>query len=316
MVAFTKAGLLVFFSMVCILAQASMKNNSPQEYINAYGKQAVSEMKRSGVPASITLSQGMLESNNGNSTLSQEANNHFGIKCHVGWSGKSIYKDDDQANECFRHYNSAIESYADHSDFLRSRDRYAFLFDLKTTDYKGWANGLKRAGYATDPAYPNKLIKIIENYELYKFDQVINPEDIETMDDQMVNKRRRIDDFVISRGKVHEVKYNNGIKYIDLKAGDSFEGIAKEFDLRSWEIPQYNDLPTGTKIADCTYLYVSGKRNKAHRDHTLHTVKPGETLQYISQKYGVKLKRLYYYNNLSEGAKINAGDAIKLRSKK
>lgn len=146
-------------------------DDTPQErYIKKYSQMAVQEMIRSGVPASITLAQGMLESGNGLSKLATKGNNHFGIKCHKGWEGKTMRVDDDAPNECFRVYASVADSYKDHSDFLRYRDRYKFLFDLERTDYKGWAYGLKKAGYATDPGYPTKLIKYIEDYELYRFD--------------------------------------------------------------------------------------------------------------------------------------------------
>src|SRR5690606_39129704 len=141
-----------------------------EEYIRIYSSLAVEEMERSGVPASITLAQGILESGNGNSRLAREGNNHFGIKCGSGWNGRKTYKDDDHRNECFRAYPSVKASFRDHSEFLK-RPRYAFLFDLKPTDYKGWAHGLKKAGYATNPRYPQLLINLIERYELYYFDR-------------------------------------------------------------------------------------------------------------------------------------------------
>ena len=155
-----------------ILAFASPTGNTPQEkYIEKYAPLAVSEMYRSGVPASITLAQGLLESGNGMSELARKSNNHFGIKCHNNWTGGRVYHDDDAKGECFRKYSHPSESYRDHSDFLRYRDRYKFLFDYRVTDYKAWAHGLKKAGYATDPAYPKKLIKLIEDYDLHKYDR-------------------------------------------------------------------------------------------------------------------------------------------------
>lgn len=147
------------------------RSSTPQViYVEKYAALAIDEMYRSGVPASITLAQGLLESRYGLSELATKGNNHFGIKCHNNWQGGKVYHDDDAKGECFRKYDSPEESFRDHSDFLRYRDRYKFLFDLEVNDYKGWAHGLKKAGYATDPAYPAKLIKLIEDYKLYKFD--------------------------------------------------------------------------------------------------------------------------------------------------
>ena len=129
-------------------------------------------MYRTGVPASITLAQGIIESRSGQSALAVDGNNHFGIKCHNSWQGRTMLADDDRKNECFRAYDSAEESFRDHSDFLRYRDRYKFLFDYELTDYKSWAYGLKKAGYATDPSYPTKLIGVIERYQLYRYDKM------------------------------------------------------------------------------------------------------------------------------------------------
>ncbi len=158
-------------SVVFSAAGAPGAGKTPQQsYIERYASLAVSEMYRSGVPASITLAQGLLESRYGQSELALKSNNHFGIKCH-NWTGAKVYHDDDRRNDCFRKYSSPDESFRDHSDFLRYRDRYRFLFDISVTDYKGWAYGLRKAGYATDPAYPEKLIRLIEEHRLYEFDR-------------------------------------------------------------------------------------------------------------------------------------------------
>lgn len=165
---------LIIFLFLCLTASAAASSDgqkSPQEkYIEQFASLAVEEMYRSGVPASITLAQGLLESRYGLSDLAAKGNNHFGIKCHNNWQGGRMYHDDDKKGECFRKYDSPEQSYRDHSDFLRYRDRYKFLFDFKVTDYKAWAHGLKKAGYATDPAYPSKLIKLIEDYRLHEYD--------------------------------------------------------------------------------------------------------------------------------------------------
>ena len=165
-----KLFIYIFVFVALLLPGVSNAQTAQEKYISTFADLAVQEMYRSGVPASITLAQGMLESGNGRSELAQKSNNHFGIKCHNNWSGERVYHDDDAKGECFRKYSHPYQSYRDHSDFLRYRDRYKFLFDLKTTDYKGWAYGLKQAGYATDPNYATKLIKIIEDYKLYQYD--------------------------------------------------------------------------------------------------------------------------------------------------
>lgn len=162
---------VVLLIIAAILISASDPQTPQTLYIAKYASTAVREMYRSGVPASITLAQGLLESRAGQAPLAAQGNNHFGIKCH-NWDGEKMYQDDDQANECFRVYSSADDSFKDHSDFLRYNDRYKFLFDNETTDYKSWAYGLKQAGYATDPAYPSKLIKIIADYHLYDYDNM------------------------------------------------------------------------------------------------------------------------------------------------
>ena len=165
-----KIGFALALVLVAETALADQVQSPIEEYIQKWAPTAVREMYRSGVPASITLAQGILESRYGLSPLAAEGNNHFGIKCHKDWTGKKQYHDDDEKGECFRVYDDADESFRDHSDFLRYRDRYKFLFEFPTTDYKSWAYGLKKAGYATDPGYPGKLIKYIEDYKLNEYD--------------------------------------------------------------------------------------------------------------------------------------------------
>lgn len=295
------------------------QSSTTQNYVEQYSKWAVAEMKRTGIPASITLAQGILESGSGKSTLAVEANNHFGIKCHTGWEGKKTYMDDDAKGECFRHYDSAYESYIDHSNFLRGRDRYASLFQLETTDYKGWAHGLKKAGYATDPNYPNKLIKYIEDYQLHRYDFHVDADDVETNDDfgkTAATGYKRTDDFVIKLEQSHTVQYNNGVGYIEVGESDTFESISKEFGMRAWEIYKYNDIASSDNIKKYRILYIKLKRNTAHPNHKIHTVKQGEGMHYIAQKYGIKLKRLYKLNNLTIGTEPKAGDKLNLRKKK
>jgi flagellum-specific peptidoglycan hydrolase FlgJ len=163
--------ILLFIFSFCLAS--AFASNTPEQYIALYKNDAIKEMKEYGVPASITLAQGMLESSNGNSALAVKANNHFGIKCHSDWTGDTYHMDDDEKNECFRKYPNVLDSYRDHSKFLKERSRYAALFTLKITDYKGWAEGLKAAGYATNPKYPQLLVNLIERYQLYIYDSEI-----------------------------------------------------------------------------------------------------------------------------------------------
>jgi len=304
----------LIFSMAFMAAYGNGTGNiTMDEYINKYKDLAIKEMKRTGIPASITMAQALLESNAGNSTLARKSNNHFGIKCHNEWNGKKVYHNDDRRHECFRSYKTVYDSYIDHSDFLTGKSRYANLFMLNTTDYKGWAHGLKNAGYATDPHYAHRLIKIIEDYQLYLLDS-------EGGKDVYISENKRndkgVDDFVINPYKTHEVKLNNNVKYIDIEDGDTFESISEEFDLRNWEIYSYNDIPENANINNFKHLYIEPKRKKADRSHEYHIVKEGETLQQISHKYGVKLKSILKYNGLEKGDTVKPGTKIYLRKKK
>lgn len=288
----------------------SQTRMTPEEYIDKYAPSAVKEMQRSGVPASITLAQGMLESAFGNSELAKKANNHFGIKCHSGWDGPSVKMDDDAKNECFRKYKSVYDSYVDHSDFLRTRGRYSFLFELKITDYKGWAKGLKKAGYATNPKYADLLIDLIERYELYKYDDKkyqfeekkdIEEEEVETTITQSIGR------------KVYHTK--NDVAYILAEEGDTFDKIAKDFEVHPNWIRKYNDLKyrKDFKIEKGMRIYVKPKRSKG--DEKFHFVE-NETMWEISQIHAVKLKKLYKYNRMTEGTNPEPGQKIYLRKKK
>ncbi|WP_142532616.1 glucosaminidase domain-containing protein [Saccharicrinis carchari] len=304
---------VVLSASVIVSAQGVMTRSL---YIEKYHKLAINEMNRVGIPASIKLAQGMLESGNGNSVLARKSNNHFGIKCHNDWRGKKVYHDDDHRGECFRKYKSVYESYIDHSSFLTGKQRYASLFDLKPTDYKGWAKGLKKAGYATDPRYAHRLIHLIEENDLHRFDKGGTSVKKYKTNDSSGKKSLANDNFSIDAFSSHQVELNNGVKYVSVHPDDSFEKISNEFGLKNWELTSYNDLPDNARLQDYKYIYVQPKRNKAHRKHRTHRVKPGETLHYISQKYGVKLKRLYRYNRIEKGEPVSEGQIIQLRKKK
>ncbi len=314
--------ILLFFSLsFSIMAQ--QKRISRADYILQYSDIAIKEMKITGIPASITLAQGCLESDDGNSTLAREANNHFGIKCHSTWAGERMYQDDDQKGECFRKYSNAKESFKDHSDFLSKTKRYSALFQLNPYDYKKWAKGLKEAGYATNPKYPEYLIKIIEDNKLYEYDKGIKvhrqePDSSGTGKPKDRRNRQHLNDpdnFGVSISG-YEVKLRNRIKYIIVKEGDTPDLIARGMDMFAWEILRYNDLTKDSVLRKGQVLYIQPKRNKAEFGKNTHTVKEGETLYSLSQYYGIKLKKLAQKNNLSEDYKPEAGDVLYLRKRK
>ena len=288
-----------------------LAQKTTEQYIAEFGEMAVAEMKRSGVPASITLAQGILESGSGNSRLATEGNNHFGIKCH-GWTGGKIYADDDAKNECFRKYGSAAESFRDHSDFLKSNSRYNFLFEIEITDYKEWAHGLKKAGYATSPTYAEALIKLIEKYELNNYDKGIVP-------DKKPRKnphRENIDDSFTLNPYGRDIFYNNNTPYIIAKSGDNVDAICNEFDMMPWQVRKYNDLEKSDTVAEGSYIYLKPKRNRAEKGKETHTVQQGETMKDISEQYAVKLNKLYRKNKMEPGTEPKAGVVINLRKTK
>jgi len=301
---------LLCFATSDLLAQGRI---TPEAYINIWKDLAISEMRRSGIPASITLAQGMLESSNGNSRLALVANNHFGIKCH-GWEGEEIFHDDDKRDECFRQYRNAEESYFDHTDFLMSRSRYAFLFNYKSTDYKSWANGLRKAGYATDSKYPQKLISLIERYALYRYDTGVN------VDRRAVLQRPQVmdawDDFASFNIARHPVRENNRTNFITAKEGDTYTSLSNEMDMMPWQMPKYNEAKATDELHEGQVIYIQPKRQKAERGMEIHKVREGETMYSISQKYAVKLSSLYTLNRMEEGTQPNVGDVLNLRKKK
>ena len=308
-----------------VSAVAAFSDTPQQSYIEKYSSLAVEEMYRTGVPASITLAQGLLESGNGQSRLAVKGNNHFGIKCHNTWTGAKVYHDDDRKGECFRKYDSPEESFRDHSDFLRYRDRYKFLFDLELTDYRSWAYGLKTAGYATDPKYPEKLIRLIEEYELYEYDlqkpepthhvepQVpVSPTVIEQVQ-PLSPRQREIFSFALSR----QMYSLNGVPFVYASEGETYASIAKAFDLFPKEILRFNDLndkaDMNKEIRPGTVVYIQAKKREAAKGLDKHVLDDGDTLWGISQRYGVKLDRIYAMNGLDEWYVPKEGDIIRLR---
>ncbi len=281
-------------------------NQRYQDYIDQYKDIAIEEMLRYNIPASITLAQGLLESAAGRSELATKGNNHFGIKCH-GWTGRSVYHDDDERNECFRAYDNARDSYEDHSKFLRSGKRYASLFELGRTDYKGWAYGLKAAGYATSPTYANSLINIIETYRLHQYDKA------RTYDKFMVAHQPKGGSANKQTG-LHVIKRCNKNYYVVARDGDTFRSIGKELDLSYRQLARYNERNRKDVLQKGDIVYLKKKRTKADKSfrNVPHVVKNGESMYSIAQKYGIRLKSLYKKNKLTTDYQIKVGDRLKV----
>lgn len=286
-----KINLFVSFIMLISFSEIFSQNLTRKQYITKYSALAVKQMRQYKIPASITLAQGILESNNGNSKLAVKANNHFGIKCH-GWEGKKIFEDDDKKNECFRKYKSPLESFKDHSLFLNKYSRYAFLFDYRITDYKSWARGLKKAGYATNKKYPELLIKIIEDNKLNIYDD----KDVEI---EFISEIRNI------------YMHPNRIKYVKAENQDNYLTIAKDLNLKLWQLQKYNDAKETNILADGTMVFIQPKRKRGKVK--VHRYNKSESLISISQFYGVKLKNLKKRNDLILKKGLNNGDKLRLR---
>ena len=291
-----KLKLLLILIISCLTLQAQTRNKQYEDYIKKYRELAVEEMKKYHIPASITLAQGLLESGAGQSTLARKSNNHFGIKCGGDWTGKTVSHDDDARGECFRAYKHPKDSYEDHSKFLAGRPRYASLFKLKITDYKGWARGLKKAGYATNPRYADQLIGIIELYELYKYDE------------------KNYLKWIKKNPNPHQTYIANDLLYIVVRAGDSWKSISKEFDISQKKLRKYNDLYKGYALQVGDILYLEKKNRKADKAHIVHVLRAGESMYSISQKYGIRLKNLYKLNKMDEEAPApEVGTILRLR---
>lgn len=296
------------FSVLPLLMNGQTgRKMSRSEYIDTYKDLAMREMERTGIPASITLAQGILESGDGNSTLARRGNNHFGIKCH-DWKGKTIKQDDDDKNECFRKYKSVEESYRDHSEFLTGRSRYIELFTYNSEDYKAWAKGLKKAGYATSPTYAEALIGIIEENELHQYDREV----IALSGAGHMGKPVYLTTEYAGSRKAY---YNNRVKYVLAREGDSFYSLSEELDLFHWQLPKYNDLPEKTIFSEGEKVYLQPKRNKAEAGKKTHIVKDSETLHEISQHYAIKLDKLAKRNQINPDAELKSGQELLLRGR-
>ena len=286
--------------VVSISTMVFGQQSESEQYIRKYHKIAIDEMHSYGIPASITLAQGILESGNGNSTLSRKSKNHFGIKCHKGWTGKKTYHDDDEEQECFRRYKKVSDSYRDHSEFLKNRERYAFLFKYKTSDYKSWAKGLKKAGYATHPEYAEKLINLIQRYDLDQYDKSSKS------GKRKVKKPKR-------KYRKEIFKTDNGLKYVLALKGENYDLIAKQQSLWLWELLTYNDRESDVNLLPNERVYLEAKKKKSKTE--FHHVKAGETLHAISQSYGIQLEKLCHKNRIKIDAKLLEGQKLFLRKR-
>jgi LysM repeat protein len=294
--------LIFVLTFITSSAQTQQQKTLAEAYLQKYASLAVKEMQRSGVPASITLAQGMLESSYGNSELAVKANNHFGIQCHDDWTGKSYEHMDAGELRQFRQYKSVLESYADHSDFLANKSRYSALFKLDRTDYKAWANGLKQAGYAEDPDYASKLIRMIEMFRLYEYDNV-KESPVEAP------RQLRTNRYNLSR----EIFSRNGVPYIYAYAGEKYSDIARQYGLFLSEVLSFNDVAADCEIPSDAVVYIRAKKRKAAKGNDEYVVEEGMGMREISQKFAVKLNRLYRMNSVDEGYVPQVGETIKLR---
>lgn len=330
------------FYIICLLAlwlshaTAAIKWNSAyQNYINKYKDIAIEQMQAYGIPASITLAQGLLESGAGLSRLATKANNHFGIKCHNGWTGSTIYVDDDIKDDCFRAYNNARESFIDHSKFLQG-NRYKSLFSLQTTDYKGWARGLKSCGYATNPRYADQLIEIIEVYQLHQYDTNTNHRastkktsgsniDIaeagswlekifKSSKSKTKTTKKKKEDLLGKVVKNHRIYMYNDNLYVIAQQGETFRSIALDVNISYRSLAKYNERDKNTVLANGDIVYLKKKATKAEVKYKgyLHTVMAGQSMYDISQMYGIRLSSLYKKNNLPNDYMPRVGDRLRV----
>ncbi len=325
----TSVFLIAFVSLLVINFQVSAQTPANKSnyagYIQTYKDIAIRKMNEYRIPASITLAQGILESGCGNSELTVNANNHFGIKCHKEWTGMTYTMDDDEKNECFRKYASAEESYNDHSYFLTTRPRYAPLFQLDIRDYKGWANGLKNTGYATNPKYAEMLIRIIEENELYLFDSepkgpVVKKEKEEKPVREEViateysgPKNKAFTFLEVAEGN-RKIYVNNNVKLIYARKDDTPHTIARDLGIHVFQVLGYNELGKNEEIRAGQVIYIEPKKRKASQE--THVLNKGETMRDVSQLYGVRLKALYKKNGLAEGHEPSPGTTLYLKKTK
>lgn len=344
---------LALLTLLLFLVKNYAQDARDIEYIRTYAKLAVEEMHLYKIPASITLSQGILETGGGQSRLAEMANNHFGIKCKKEWTGEIIIHTDDAANECFRKYGSAQESYRDHSKFLAERPYYKDLFKLDIYDYKAWAHGLKKAGYATNPKYANILISRIEKYRLNEFDR-LHPDEVEAkliemfgpsdtklltgiadateIAGEIINAAipnpatATLEEVLESPGKTIEIakrednpmmrikRHANGVQYVIAYEGETFAKLAELYEMNPKKLAEYNELPPNGKLTGGQYVFFDKKKNKGTEKY--YKVQEGDNMYLISQKTGIKVSKLYSLNRMKAGQQPRVGTVLNLQTRK
>jgi len=303
----------LFLPAFCFSTLAQRRLQATVDYITKYSSIAVEHKNKYKIPASITLAQAILESGSGGSELSKASNNHFGIKCHSDWKGERIYRKDDILNECFRKYKSAKDSYEDHAKFLRQHSRYAVLFTYDINDYRAWAKGLQSCGYATNKGYANKLIWIIEEYELYKYDTKTSSKNTtssakEKIKDKVDEKEKK------KRMELHrEIFKTFNLIYVIAQKDDSFDQIAKDTGFKIADLIKFNEVPEDFPLKKDDRVYLQPKKKKADKPYFEHLVKVGDSMHSISQRYGIQLKYLYDMNAKDPDYVPTEGEVLRLR---
>ena len=315
---------ILLITMGCVFTGLNAQLLTPEQYVEKYKSLAIKEMKRMGVPAAITLAQGLLETENGNSDLVKKSNNHFGIKCKSSWTAEGVNHDDDAPGECFRSYKDAESSYRDHSNYLRGTDRYAALFALDPTDYKAWAWGLRKAGYATNPKYPDILIKNIEQYNLQQY-SLIAAKDVPKIEagkyqddkEPVLTKKQNDKTPVFVSEQEQEVQstsdttnFINGHKYVYAKSGTSLLAIATENSIELNKLLAFNDLENDGILKKDQVIFLQKKSKESEKNYAI--LKPLETPYDVAQENGIQLKYILTYNQLTENATPPAGTKLYL----
>lgn len=326
--------ILIFFLSGCCILHAQTRQTR-EEYIDRYKHIAVAHMERYGIPASITLAQGILESDCGNSRLSRSSNNHFGIKCKRDWTGPRVFHDDDARGECFRAYASVEASYEDHARFLDAQPRYDSLFVYPADDYRSWARGLKAAGYATAPDYAQRLCRIIEEAQLYLLDrpqgETLYAARHRSHDEQAVedfaaassvapaaplgDERIDPDDYrvTINAYMGYNIYVTNGVNYIVAKEGDTFESLAAVFRISAANLRRFNDLKAKEQPVRGEQIYIDRKRKRWEGNARHHIVSEGETVASVAQSYALREKSLRKLNRLKAGDALRTGQTLRIQ---
>ena len=327
-----KAICAALFVAAAVASASAQTRQTREEYIERYKSIAVAQMERYGIPASITMAQGILESDSGNSRLSLESNNHFGIKCKRNWTGPAVYHDDDEKGECFRAYESVEASYHDHAEFLDTQPRYDSLFAYPSTDYKSWARGLKAAGYATAPDYAQRLIRIIESYKLYLLD---SPTDGERLYAASKGKNYSDEEWIAAQSglavggylidpdnyrvtvNAHEgynVYTTNGVHYVLAKENDSYEEIGRKFRLSAGNLRKFNDVKNRRiRPAHGEVVFIERKHDVWAGNARHHLCVAGETTRSVAQSYGIRTRAFEKLNGLKKGAALTPGETLRIK---